>query len=115
PSGQLYYLERVKNRLNRQKKQRGRPIEIDPKLQQELLSAQTEEEANVAVEKIKDNMASQIPATFADKWNAWRYLAMLGNPKTQIRNLVGNVIFRAAVGMKNAISTAGEAAVSRLS
>lgn len=25
-----------------------------------------------------------------DKWDAWRYLAMLGNPKTHVRNMLGN-------------------------
>lgn len=28
--------------------------------------------------------------TLRDKWDAWRYLAMLGNPKTHIRNMLGN-------------------------
>lgn len=36
------------------------------------------------------DIAAQVPATFADKWNAWRYLCMLGNFKTIGRNYVGN-------------------------
>jgi hypothetical protein len=26
--------------------------------------------------------------TWVNKWNAWRYLAMLENPRTHIRNLI---------------------------
>ena len=33
------------------------------------------------------------PSTFFEKWNAWRYLAMLGNPRTHIRNIIGNMLF----------------------
>lgn len=36
-------------------------------------------------------IASQVPADFLAKFNAWRYLCMLGNPKTIIRNTLGNV------------------------
>ena len=39
-------------------------------------------------------LAEYLPdASFMEKWNNWRYLAMLGNPRTHIRNLVGNFMF----------------------
>ena len=54
-------------------------------------------------------------STFMDKWNAWRYLAMLGNPRTLIRNRLGNFTFRqvtnikdfVAAGLENAAQAAG--------
>ena len=55
--------------------------------------------------------ASNIPATIKEKWDSWRYLAMLGNPKTQIRNLVGNALFRPFVETKRYLGTAMEAMV----
>lgn len=55
--------------------------------------------------------AANIPATLKEKWDSWRYLAMLGNPKTQIRNLVGNALFRPFVDTKRYLGTAMEAMV----
>ena len=54
-------------------------------------------------------------STFMDKWNSWRYLAMLGNPRTLIRNRLGNFTFRqvtnikdfVAAGLENAAQAAG--------
>lgn len=42
-------------------------------------------------------------ASFMDKWNAWRYLAMLGNPRTMIRNILGNTMFGAVTDVKDAV------------
>ena len=41
--------------------------------------------------------------TFMEKWNQFRYLAMLGNPRTHIRNIVGNTLFGAVTNVKDAI------------
>ena len=39
-------------------------------------------------------LAEYLPEkTFAEKARAWRYLAMLGNPRTHIRNFVGNFLY----------------------
>ena len=56
-----------------------------------------------------------MPSRFVDKWNAWRYLAMLGNPRTHVRNIVGNAFFAPVVAAKSLTATSIEAAVSRVS
>lgn len=48
------------------------------------------------------------PKTFMDKWNAWRYLAMLGNPRTHVRNMIGNTIFGTVTNIKDAVGTVVE-------
>lgn len=42
---------------------------------------------------IQQEMARQLPDDWKLKLNNWRYLAMLGNPRTHIRNIVGNLGF----------------------
>ena len=42
--------------------------------------------------------AAKLPTTFKAKWDAWRYMAMLGNPVSQARNLLGNVAMKPMVG-----------------
>lgn len=48
-------------------------------------------------------------ATAAERFEAWRYLAMLGNPKTMIRNFVGNMTFNVVTGVSNSLSGVLEA------
>lgn len=48
--------------------------------------------------------------TFMDKWNSWRYLSMLGNPRTMIRNILGNTTFGAVTDVKDAVGAVLEKA-----
>lgn len=108
PDGQLYYLQKTVQNLNtdllNKLKANAPNVQISKSLAAELLSAQNQQEIDAAVDKITQNIADQIPATWIDKWNAWRYLSMLGNPRTHIRNIVGNGIFVPAVKIKNRIA-----------
>ena len=81
-------------------------ITIDQVFAERLLAAKDEKAREDALHDIYRNIGRQMPSTFLDKWNAWRYLAMLGNPKTHIRNFSGNMFFAPAVMMKN-ITAAG--------
>ena len=115
PDGQLYVLERTKNNLKKElvKKMgdKAPDITIDETLAENLLRAKTPQEIESAVDAIKQDIADQMPATFADKVNAWRYLAMLGNPRTHIRNIVGNTIFIPMRALKDLIGAGLEKAV----
>lgn len=53
-------------------------------------------------------------ATPLEKFEAWRYLAMLGNPKTMLRNFVGNTLFNATTSVSNTLSAAMEAGTDKL-
>ena len=97
PNGQLYMLQKSLDQINRELLERYKgdfkDIKIPKELANKLLQAKNKEEQNAAVEEIEQYIADNIPATIADKFNAWRYLAMLGNPRTHIRNMVGNAMF----------------------
>ena len=54
-------------------------------------------------------------ASFMDKWNSWRYLAMLGNTKTHIKNMLGNVAMSATSGIKNNVAAMLEGALANVS
>ena len=53
--------------------------------------------------------------SFGDKVDEWRYLCMLGNPKTHIKNIAGNVTMNAIVGTKNTMSAMIESVADRIS
>jgi hypothetical protein len=63
------------------------------KLLKAIYEAKTNKEIAEANNAFATYVWNQVPRTFAEKANAWRYLAMLGNPKTHIRNILGNALF----------------------
>lgn len=107
PTGQLYHIENVANKFSKdmQKRLKGKQIQISDTLKKELLNSNTPEEMETVIDKIYQSISDQVPATWVDKWNAWRYLSMLGNPRTHIRNIVGNSIFYPVRQIKNIIAT----------
>lgn len=75
------------------------------------LMAETDAERAAAWDAITTSIADQIPSTFMEKANFWRYTSMLTNPTTHIRNIMGNAIQMGARKIKNGIGTAIERAV----
>jgi len=53
--------------------------------------------------------------TWHEQWDAWRYLAMLGNPKTHLRNILGNTTHRMVTETKDIIGAIIEEAADRYS
>ena len=76
-------------------------VKISEKLATAYLSAETDEQRDVVLELIYRDIAAQIQATGMEKFTALRYLGMLGNFRTQIRNVVGNLAFQ-PIRMTNA-------------
>jgi len=77
-------------------------VTIDQALIDKLLAAKGEDIVKVE-DEIAQHIADQVPATFMEKLNAFRYLCMLGSLKTQGRNIFGNVSMLGMVAAKNAI------------
>lgn len=129
PEGQLYYLQKAVQKIqqeyqgrfdkqaNKAAEKQGVPaqdiadqydLKLNEDLVQEFLNAETQEARDAVVDKIYDDVAQQIPKTAGDRLNAWRYFAMLGNPRTHIRNIMGNVASAAALDASHAVSAVGQ-------
>lgn len=119
PEGQLYGVQRSVGNLQEElKKKYGKnapDLKIDPNLAENLLKAENQEARDEAAKELFRDIGRQMPSRFMDKWNAWRYLAMLGNSRTHVRNFVGNAFFAPVVAAKSLTATSIEAAVSRVS
>lgn len=118
PAGQLLAVEKGINqavdRINsRRSKKNQASVQIPQSLKNEYLaaaakdmelqtteSAKAKEDAEQAMYKIA---ASQIKGSLMEKLNAWRYMSMLCNVKTQLRNVGGNLAFRPMVNTKRAL------------
>ena len=120
PETQLYQVQRsiasLQEELNERYGTEGAPeLVIDKDLAEAYLKAKEQEERDAILRDIYRDIGRQMPSRFMDKWNAWRYLAMLGNPRTHVRNIVGNLGFAPVVAAKNLTATAIESVVSRVS
>ena len=116
PDAQLYGIQRsvesLQEDLAKKYGKKAPDLKVDEDLAKKFLNAKTEEERTEAEAEIYKDIGRQMPATFMDKWNAWRYLAMLGNPRTHVRNVVGNLGFAPVVAAKDLTATAIESVVS---
>ena len=113
PIGQLSYVQKAVDRINKQNEERikrGKATEIvaNPELCKAVVNAKTAEERDAAMDALIKDLAKQTPVTLADRWNAWRYLAMLGNVRTHVRNVIGNAVFAPLRYMKDVMATGGE-------
>lgn len=84
---------------------------LSDELATNYLMAETDAERAAAWDAITTSIADQIPSTFMEKANFWRYTSMLTNPTTHIRNIMGNAIQFGARKIKDGIGTAIERAV----
>lgn len=113
PEGQLYGIQRsvsnIQEELQRKYRDKAPDLEIPEEIIEKFRNATDQDGRDAATEEIYQNIASQVPSTWVDKWNAWRYMAMLTNPRTHIRNIVGNAGFVPVRMMKDAIATTLEA------
>lgn len=119
PEGQLYGTQRSVDSLQRELKERygdkAPDLKIDEELAQKFLDAKTQNERDAAMKEIYKDIGRQMPTRWVDRWRAWRYLAMLGNPRTHVRNIVGNAGFTPVIWTKDAVATAIEAAAGKAS
>lgn len=65
-------------------------IVVPDEMWQAYREATTDKARDAVISDIQKYVADQIPSTLYDKWTALRYLNMLGNFKTQVRNVASN-------------------------
>lgn len=106
PADRVELIQRGINSLNATLPN-GVQVEMNPELVEayyQALKFGDEQAIRLAEENLKRDIAAQVPKTLADRWNAWRYLCMLGNPKTIFRNVAGNL---GMTGVKRLRDTVG--------
>ncbi len=117
PTYQLYAAQKAVDNLQKtlSKTLKGQEITIDPDLITKFEQQTDQAGRDAVLEEIYQNVADQVPSTWKDKWNAWRYLSMLGNPRTHVRNVFGNVGFQPVHFIKDRIAALIESGVSAAS
>ena len=122
PEGRLYVaakaVDNINAAINAKYGDRAPDISVDEDLFAEYADAlKNGDDAAIrdAWEAVEQNIADQIPSNWLDRLNNWRYLSMLGNPRTHVRNTVGNAGFMPVRMMKNVIGAGIESVADRAS
>lgn len=124
PEGKLFYIRKSVDKLNQNIQKRNKnnktatkgkkssdlsdlsyqDITVPDDLAQQLVNAETQEEQDAAIDAIYDYVADRVPKDTVMRMDAWRYFAMLGNPRTHIRNTAGNILMQGVSRSSNATS-----------
>ena len=91
PATKTMTIDKLVQNLQKQLSNQGVDLQVDSELLGAYANAETDAARDAALNAIEQNIADQIPSTLLDKWTALRYVNMLGNLETQVRNLTGNV------------------------
>lgn len=110
PLGQLMTLQRVVNRMKNEYAKRGilLDIKLEERLVKEINETTTQKMTDAVIEELKLGIAKQLPSTLSGKLDAWRYMSMLGNPLTHIRNVMGNAVFIPVRELRDVVTVAME-------
>lgn len=111
PENRLYMIRRSVQRMV-EDMHLDREITIDEDLARRYQETRDNEEADRILDEIARDVARQIPSTRAERFTALRYLNMLGNFRTQARNLVGNLTNKALYLAKDELAATIEGLAS---
>jgi hypothetical protein len=118
PEGQAVWLQRSVDKMNKDLKRTRGEDAVQFKLTPEMLNKITNSENAKVLEQnlneVYKELGQQVTKTTAQKIDAWRYFSMLANPRTHIRNIVGNTAMGGVQGIKNKVAGGIESAVSKI-
>lgn len=105
PESQLVTVQKALDTLN-EKYQLD--LTMDQADVKDFVEAKDQETREAVRQRIVEKATKEVPTSFRAKYDAVRYLAMLGNPRTHIRNIIGNAAFQIPAIAKNRLGAMAE-------
>ena len=110
PEGRVTTLQRMLQDTQNEINRKGTNIEL--KFSDWIYRAASEATEEGDFAKVQQaaaaELAQQLPSNWKDKLRSFRMFSMLANPRTHIRNIIGNALFVPAVGLKNKLGAIAE-------
>jgi hypothetical protein len=106
PQGQVVCIQRSIDKVNKdlaKRNKNGAQFDFTPEMQQKILNS-TKENLQDNINEVYEELGKQVPKSHIEQLNEWRYFSMLANPKTHIRNVVGNIVMGKVQDTKNKIA-----------
>lgn len=117
PEAKANYVQKLVDQINDQYEGRGKDtrVSVPDWLEQSLQDAgDNETKQSEVLDRAYREIAAQMPYSVTDTLNTWRFLSMLGNPMTHIKNVLANTAFMPYVAVKNRVAAGIEAGVSQV-
>ncbi len=109
PEGHIEYIEQVGRKIGeRHQRRTGKPtnIELTDEEKDAYRKATTKEEVDEIDKEVATRWAEETRNLgILDKIRNWRYFAMLGNPRTHFRNMIGNTLMFPIARAKDSVNT----------
>lgn len=105
PAAQVASIQKIANNLSQEN---GVTVTVPQDTLDRLSQAKTMDEAQKVKNQIVRELYQQLPANWKSRLNGLRYLAMLANPRTHIRNILGNTIMQGTAYARDEINAALE-------
>lgn len=64
---------------------------LTPDMIEKVINSKDRQTMYKNIDSVYEELGSQVPKSTIEKIDSWRYFSMLANPRTHIRNMVGNV------------------------
>ena len=117
PEGQVVWIQRsiekLNNKMKNKKGDKAQQFEFTPEMQEKILNSKNKAELEQNLDEVYRELGQQVHKSFGQQVDSWRYFAMLGNPRTHIRNIVGNFLMGKAQGVKNKVAGTIEGTVAK--
>ena len=105
PAAQAASIQKIANNLSQEN---GVTVTVPQDTLNRLSQAKTMDEAQKVKNQIVRELQQQLPANWKSRLNGLRYFAMLFNPRTHIRNILGNTIMQGTAYARDEINAALE-------
>ena len=105
PAAQVASIQKIANNLSQEN---GVTVTVPQDTIDRLSQAKTMDEAQKVKNQIVRELYQQLPANWKSRLNGLRYLAMLFNPRTHIRNILGNTIMQGTAYARDEVNAALE-------
>lgn len=108
PEGKLYLFNKAVDKMYNSLSDKAKAklpdgFTINEELVNKYINAPDAKTEQAAYEAVVKDIGRQLPSSLGDRWNSLRYLNMLGNFRTQGRNLAGNAGMMAVAAAKNTV------------
>lgn len=117
PQGQVTWIQRSVDKMNQElvkkRGQNAQQFNFTPEMQQKIMETTNQEEMNQVLDEVYEELGQQVSKSRLEQIDSWRYFSMLANPKTHIRNIVGNVAMGKLQTVKNKVAGTIEGTVAQ--
>lgn len=118
PEGQAIWLQRSVEKMNNDlRKARGENAEqfnLTADMIDKIVDSKNKTELENNLNEVYKQLGNQVTKTTWQKIDSWRYFSMLANPRTHIRNVVGNTAMGLVQSAKNKVAGTIEGVISKI-